>query len=70
MGWFNKEYIYKNKVFDVELKNIYRVLISNREKTDYSVSEIPDKEQAEKGLNDAVFFVATVKEYILGRIEK
>lgn len=69
MGWFNKEYIYKHKIFDTKLKDIYRILLANREKTDYSVIEIPTKEQVEKGLEDAKFFVETVKEYILKRLE-
>ena len=69
-GWFNKEYIYTNKVFDIRLKDIYQTLMANREKTDYGVSEVPTKAQAEQGLSDAKFFVKTVKEYILKRIEK
>jgi len=68
MGWFNKEYIYNNKVFDVKLKDIYQTLLVNRQKFDYIVSEKPQKEQVEKGLKDAEFFVKTVKEYILKRI--
>jgi len=69
-GWFNKEYIYKNKIFDIKLKDIYQTLMANREKTDYEVSEVPTKEQAEQGLADAKFFVATVKEYILKQLKK
>lgn len=64
-GWFNKEFIYENAIFDTKLKDIYRILMANREKTDYSVTEIPQRELVEKGLEDARFFVQTVKDYIL-----
>lgn len=69
MGWFNKEYIYKNKVFDEKLKTIYRNLLANREIFDYSVLATPDPEQVEKDLKDAKFFVQTVREYILNQLE-
>lgn len=69
LGWFNKEYVYKNKVFDMKLNEIYKRLMSNREKSDYGVLDIPKKEQVEKGLKDAKFFVETVKEYILERLK-
>ncbi|MDD3436578.1 MAG: HEPN domain-containing protein [Candidatus Gastranaerophilales bacterium] len=68
MGWFNREYIYKNKIFDVKLKSIYRTLLSNREKFDYNVSKNPEKDKVEKDFEDAKFFVETVKNHILKRI--
>lgn len=70
MGWFNKEYIYKNKIFDKKLNEIYRILISNREKFDYDVSEDPQKSEVEKDYKKAELFVETVKEYILTRLKK
>ena len=69
MGWFNKEYIYKHKIFDIELNEIYKTLLANREKSDYGVLDIPEITKVEKGLNEAKFFVETVKEYILKRLE-
>jgi uncharacterized protein (UPF0332 family) len=68
-GWFNKEYIYKNKIFDTKLKDIYQTLLANREKADYSFSETPEREQVEKGLTDAKFFVKTIEDYILKKIK-
>ncbi|MFA7657864.1 MAG: HEPN domain-containing protein [Candidatus Gastranaerophilaceae bacterium] len=68
MGWFNREYIYKNKIFGDKLKTIYQTLIANREKFDYSVMETPKEETVKKGFEDAKFFVQTVKEYILKRL--
>lgn len=69
MGWFNREYIYKNNIFDTKLKTIYRNLLANREKFDYDVSENPEKNQVEKDFGEAKFFVETVKKYILKRLE-
>ena len=68
-GWFNKEYIYTNKIFDIKLKDIYQILLINREKTDYGLTEEPVREQAEKGLIDAKIFVKTVEKYILKRLK-
>lgn len=70
MGWFNKEYIYKNTIFEEKLKTIYRNLLANREIFDYSVLATPDAEQVKEDLDDAKFFVQTVKEYILKRLEE
>lgn len=68
MGWFNREYIYKNKIFDTELKDIYQSLFADRQKFDYIVTESPTQEQIEKSFKDAKFFVKIVKDYILKKI--
>lgn len=69
MGWFNREYIYQNKIFDSKLNEIYRILISNREKFDYDVSEEPIAVDVEKDFQRAKFFVETVKEYIIKKMD-
>lgn len=69
MGWFNKEYIHKHKIFDKKLNEIYKKLITSREKFDYSVSEVPELNQVEEDLKDAEFFVQTVKKHILERLK-
>ncbi|MFA7659039.1 MAG: HEPN domain-containing protein [Candidatus Gastranaerophilaceae bacterium] len=68
MGWFNKEYIYKTKLFDTKLNTIYRTLLANREKFDYDVSSVPEKDKVEKDFENAKFFVETVKQYLLKKI--
>jgi len=70
MGWFNQEYIYKNKIFDVKLNEIYKILMANREKSDYGVLDNPERIKVEKGLDEAKFFVKTIKEYILKNLKK
>jgi uncharacterized protein (UPF0332 family) len=68
MGWFNREYIYKHKIFNAELKDIYQSLFADRQKFDYIVTESPTQEQVEKSFEDAKFFVKTVKDYILKKM--
>lgn len=68
MGWFNKEYIYNNKIFNSKLKTIYQNLLVKREKFDYSVAETPELEAVEKDLEQAKFFVQTIKDYITKRL--
>lgn len=70
MGWFNKEYIYNNKIFNSKLKTIYQNLLVKREKFDYSVAETPELEAVEKDLEQAKFFVQTIKDYITKRLEE
>ncbi|OGI00152.1 MAG: hypothetical protein A2Y25_00185 [Candidatus Melainabacteria bacterium GWF2_37_15] len=69
MGWFNKNYIHINKVFDVSLSKIYSTLIRHREFFDYDVSENPVKEDVLKDLNSAKIFLESLRPYILKRIE-
>ena len=70
MGWFNKKYVYENKIFDKSFSKTYSRLIANREKFDYNVDEFPDKEQTIKDMEDAKFFVSKVKNYILHKIQE
>jgi len=69
MGWFNKKYIYQDKIFDKSLGKIYGRLLSNRVKFDYDVEKFPEKEKTIKDLEDAKFFVNEIKKYILSKIE-
>ncbi len=65
MGWFNKKYVYENKIFEPELSKIYQKLLACRESFDYNVSEIPNYEIVTKNLEKAKYFVDKVKVYIL-----
>lgn len=64
MGWFNKKYIYENKIFDSSLSKIYSKLLSNRESFDYTVTETPKYETVCEDIEDAKKLVETVKNYI------
>jgi uncharacterized protein (UPF0332 family) len=69
MGWFNKKYIYEDKIFDNSFSKIYSRLYVNRQKFDYDVTEYPEKEETRKNLNEAKYFVETVREYIIKKSE-
>ncbi len=68
MGWFNKKYIYTDKIFDSSLSKIYSTLIRHREIFDYDVSETPIRENVEKDLNSSKIFVQALNDYILQRL--
>lgn len=70
MGWFNKKYIYQEKLFEPELNKIYSRLMLDRDNFDYIVSSKPIKEDVLRNLEDAKFFIDKVKPYILNRIEE
>lgn len=70
MGQFNNRYIYQQQVFDKSLNRIYKRLIINREKSDYSFTEKLTKEQVLRDLEAAKLFVETVKPYILEKIKE
>ncbi|GEM_PF-908808 len=70
MGQFNKKYIHENKVFDKSLNKIYSTLIINRERSDYSFTFKPIKESVLKDIEDAKFFIETVKPYVLQKIKE
>lgn len=70
MGWFNKKYIYKEKIFTPELSKIYSRLIIDRDNFDYTVSAEPQKEDVLRNLENAKIFIEKVKPYVLNRIEQ
>jgi uncharacterized protein (UPF0332 family) len=70
MGWFNKKYIYEEKIFEPILSKIYSQLLRNRTKFDYNVSEFPDKETTIENYDKAKLFVNTLKEYITNELKK
>ncbi|MFA6988924.1 MAG: HEPN domain-containing protein [Candidatus Gastranaerophilaceae bacterium] len=70
MGWFNKKYIYEDKVFSHSIVKIYTTLMRKRETFDYDVTQNPIKEDVIKDLQDAETFITTLKPYIIERISK
>ncbi len=68
MGQFNKRYIHEQKIFDESIFRIYKVLISNREKSDYSYTYKLTRERVSGDIEAAKTFIDTVKPYVLQRI--
>jgi uncharacterized protein (UPF0332 family) len=70
MGWFNKKYIYQEKIFEPKYSEIYSQLMINRDKFDYDVSSEPNYNNAIEGIDKAKIFIDNVKPYVLNRIER
>ncbi len=64
MGWFNKEFIYKNKTFAPSLFEIYKVAYNNRMQADYTVLSSATKTEIIESLEDAKKFVKEISEHI------
>ena len=64
MGWFNKNYIHENKIFDKRYFSIYKEAFENRQKSDYDYTYIPNKEELILIMEDVKDFVSKVKQYI------
>ena len=69
MGWFNKKFIYEEKIFDNNIMDIYKDAFLKRQKSDYEKMFYANKEEVEALLDKAVYFVKTVKNYILKELE-
>ena len=64
LGWFNKKFIYQEKIFDYELYAIYKTAYESRMKSDYEFTYKPDKEKISNRLEDAKKFIETIEKYI------
>ncbi len=64
-GWFNKKFIYEDKVFEPEMIEIYNELYQFRQKSDYDLGYTPDIETVQESLTDVTKFVEKVKKEIV-----
>lgn len=69
MGWFNKKFIYEDKIFDKNMFDIYKDAYLKRQKSDYEKMFYTTKEDVEELLDKAIVFTDTLKEYILKEIK-
>lgn len=65
MGWFNKKFIYEEKIFDENMLNIYKDAFLKRQKGDYELIFMVDEKDLEKLLDKSIFFVEEIKKYLL-----
>jgi uncharacterized protein (UPF0332 family) len=64
MGWFNNKFIYENKVFDDEMRRIYKDVFSYRQKGDYDLEYVPEIEIINNLLLRAKKFIENVSKII------
>lgn len=64
MGWFNKKFIYEEKIFDKRMLDIYKDAFSKRQKSDYEFLFYTNKDDIENSLEEAAFFVNYIKKVI------
>lgn len=69
MGWFNKKFIYEDKIFNKKMYQIYKEAYENRQEADYSFSLKPEKDMVIKSYNDSKLFVKNVSDYINKKIK-
>ena len=70
MSWFNKKYIYTDKVFDNRLFKIYKDTFANRQKSDYDFTYKVSKEDLELSIKDVEDFVSVIKNYLTLNLSK
>lgn len=63
-GWFNKKFIYEEKLFDSFMIEIYNEVYQFRQKSDYDLSFSPDLNMVEESLSEAQEFVNRVCEIL------
>jgi len=64
MGWFNKKFVYEDKIFDKELSKIYKNAFTHRQECDYEAMSNIEVETIKILLKDAKIFIDTVKKII------
>ena len=64
MGWFNKKYIYEDKIFDSKMLAIYKDAFESRQKSDYDITYLPDKNEIFVFITDVKYFIDEIKKYL------
>ena len=64
LGWFNKKFIYEEKVFDKVVYQVYESTFKFRMKGDYDALFVPSLEETTALLEDAKLFIDTVRRHL------
>lgn len=64
MSWFNKKYIYTDKIFDEQMFKIYKEAFTNRQKSDYDFMYIVNENDLCSSIKDVKTFVKNIKDYL------
>ena len=70
LSWFNKKFVYNEKIFDEKLYKIYKEVFENRQKCDYEFTWKPVLEDLIKDLNDSKLFINLLKKHINNKLSK
>ncbi|MGL6227282.1 MAG: HEPN domain-containing protein [Thermoguttaceae bacterium] len=63
LGWFNRNYIHSGKI-DRGTAEIYREAFDLRQKSDYQLMYVPEKQELVKNIQEAEQFIAVIKSLI------
>jgi len=64
MGWFNKKYIYTEKILSEDLFKIYKETYTSRQKSDYDFLYIPESDDISVSIKDVKYFVDEIKKIL------
>lgn len=64
MSWFNKKYIYTEKIFTEQMLKIYKEAFTNRQKSDYDFMYEPDASEVYASIEETKYFVDEIKKYL------
>jgi uncharacterized protein len=66
MGWFNRKFIYEDKVFEKKLKDIYKTAYEQRQESDYNLNKdfLLDYNEVSRSFDDAHYFINSIEEFI------
>lgn len=64
LSWFNKKFVYTEKIFDENLFKIFKEAFENRQRSDYEFTWKPIKEEVLKDLEESKNFIAQIKAYL------
>ena len=63
LGWFNKKFIYQERIFDENVYDVYNEAFKFRQKGDYDSSYIPDINVATDLFEKAKIVIKTIREH-------
>jgi uncharacterized protein (UPF0332 family) len=68
IGWFNKKFIYEEKIFDETFMKIYKEAYENRMESDYEISAARSEDDIIKDFEKTKYFVEEITHYIESKL--
>lgn len=63
-GWFNKKFVYEEKIFEPDMIEIYNEAFQFRQKSDYDLTFTPDLKTVSDSLDEVRDFVNRVQKIL------